>query len=57
MAADGAALSMLGIFDQGYYDRLDFGTGSYDHRVAVQPRDLRVRLPKRAPCRLTAVNW
>lgn len=57
MAADGAALSMLGIFDQGYYDRLGFGTGSYDHRVSMQPQDLRVPIPKRAPNRLSSEDW
>ncbi|QDU11912.1 GNAT family N-acetyltransferase [Gimesia aquarii] len=57
MAAEGAALSMLGIFDQGYYDRLGFGTGSYDHRVSVQPQDLCVPLPQRAPNRLSSADW
>jgi len=57
MTAGGAALSMLGIFDQGYYDQLGFGTGSYDHRVALHPRELRVAVPERAPCRLTSADW
>lgn len=57
MAAEGAALSMLGIFDQGYYDRLGFGTGSYQHRVALHPRELCVAIPDRVPCRLTAADW
>lgn len=57
MAAGGATLSMLGIFDQGYYDQLGFGTGSYDHRVALHPRELRVAVPERVPCRLTSVDW
>ncbi len=57
MAEEGAALSMLGIFDQGYYDRLGFGTGSYDHRVALQPQDLCVPIPKRVPRRLTSEDW
>lgn len=57
MAAEGAALSMLGIFDQGYYDQLGFGTGSYDHRVAVQPQDLCGPLPQSTPRRLSSADW
>lgn len=32
-AQDGCALAMLGIFDQGYYDKFGFGSGSYDHWI------------------------
>ncbi|MCO4773107.1 MAG: sterol carrier protein domain-containing protein [Deltaproteobacteria bacterium] len=48
-AERGAAASGLGMFDQGFYDRLGFGTGAPDHRVSLDPRTLRVpRLTRRA---------
>jgi hypothetical protein len=42
-AAQGAVLSALGMFDQGFYDRLGFGTGSYTRLVEFDPA--RLRLP------------
>lgn len=51
-AAEGAAVSLLGIFDQGYYDKLGFGTGSYQRFVTVDPRLLNVPVPERVPVRL-----
>jgi hypothetical protein len=53
----GAQLAMLGIFDQGYYDRLGFGAGSYDHRIHVAPEDLKVALPSQPVCRLGPDDW
>jgi hypothetical protein len=52
-ATEGALVSWLGVFDQGYYDRIGFGSGTYDHRVALNPRELSVPVPNRRPCRLT----
>ncbi len=56
MAENGAAVSMLGMFDQGYYDRLGFGSGGYNHRIALQPQDLKVPPASRMPLRLTPEN-
>ncbi len=52
-AEAGHGLAMLGIFDQGFYDRLGFGTGSYDHRFRFDPAQLMVPALTRSPVRLT----
>jgi hypothetical protein len=49
-----AAVAVLGMFDQGFYDRLGFGSGGHDLLVAFDPADLRVAPPRRVPVRLTA---
>ncbi len=54
---DGAALAVLGVFDQGFYDRLGFGTGSYEHTFRFDPATLRVDAPFRPPKRLTKDDW
>ena len=36
-AGQGAAVSGLGIFDQGFYNRLGYGTGSYEHWISFDP--------------------
>ena len=51
--ADGAAVASLGIFDQGFYDRLGFGIGPYVHRMTVEPASLKVPRLERSPVRLT----
>ena len=54
-AAAGAAVAALGIFDQGFYDRVGFGTGPYEHRVTLDPASLAVdHVPYRRPVRLGA---
>lgn len=50
---NGSLVAILGIFDQGFYDKLGFGTGSYDHVVAFDPADLLVAdVRPRSPIRL-----
>lgn len=56
-AESGAAVAALGMFEQGFYDRLGFGTGSYDHRLSFDPSTLRVDVPYRRPVRLTVDDW
>lgn len=51
-AADGAAVSMLGMFEQGFYDRLGFGVGAYEVFHRFDPATLRVDVPDRLPVRL-----
>lgn len=36
-AESGFATSGLGIFEQGFYDRLGYGTGSYEHWISFDP--------------------
>ncbi|MCK4872447.1 MAG: hypothetical protein KAS72_06955 [Phycisphaerales bacterium] len=55
--ADGALLASLGIFDQGYYDRLGFANGPYVRRSRFDPAMLDVDVPKRSPVRLTTDDW
>ncbi len=56
-AAGGAAVSALGMFDQGYYNRIGFGTGSPTAWRTFDPADLRVPTTVRPPVRLGADDW
>jgi len=53
----GCAVAGLGMFDQGFYDRLGFGTGPYEHRLALDPGSLQVDVPYRTPVRVTPDDW
>jgi hypothetical protein len=53
-AADGALVSGLGMFEQGFYNQLGFGTGSYEHWVSFDPARLRLEVQARVPQRVTA---
>jgi hypothetical protein len=56
-AAEGALVSGLGMFEQGYYDMLGFGTGSYENWVSFDPARLNVKAKCRVPRRLSADDW
>ena len=52
-ACGGAAVSMLGMFDQGYYEKFGYGSTTY-HRISTfDPASLRVPKLSRSPKRLT----
>lgn len=51
-AAAGAAIAVLGMFEQGFYNRLGFGTGCYEHIFAFDPAHLRAKSVARVPKRL-----
>ncbi|MFC1853333.1 hypothetical protein ACFL27_24305 [candidate division CSSED10-310 bacterium] len=53
----GAAVCGLGMFDQGYYDRLGFGSGSYEHIIHFTPSTLKIAEKPRTPRRLTCEDW
>lgn len=53
----GSEVAALTTFDQGYYERLGFGTGAYENRIRFDPATLRVDRSFRPPRRLTAENW
>lgn len=55
-AVEGAAVSALGMFEQGFYNRVGFGTGGYEHIVRFDPATLRVPSLKRPPKRLSVDN-
>ena len=52
-AGAGAAVARLSAFDQGYYDRLGFGSLSYQRELTIDPAQLRVPSLTRTPRRLT----
>jgi predicted acetyltransferase len=52
-AAEGASVSFLGIFDQGYYDKLGFGSLNYCRHITIDPSTFKVPKLSRAPKRLT----
>lgn len=56
-AERGALLSALGMFEQGFYNRLGFGTGSYEHIVRFDPSMLKVEESPRVPIRISAKDW
>lgn len=56
-AAEGALVSGLGMFDQGYYNQLGYGTGGYEHDVAFDPAHLNVDVKARVPRRITTDDW
>lgn len=52
-AKDGALISGLGMFEQGFYNNLGFGTGGYEHHIAFDPLHLNIKGRPRPPRRLT----
>ncbi|HKI73290.1 MAG TPA: GNAT family N-acetyltransferase [Pseudomonadales bacterium] len=56
-AEAGMAVSALGMFDQGFYDRLGFGTGPYEHIIRFDPSTLTVGNSFRPPKRLKVSNY
>ena len=52
-AAEGAQVVGLGMFDQGFYNQLGFGTGGYDYLIKFDPAHLEVPVTARVPRRLT----
>jgi len=56
-AANGATVSLVGVFEQGYYNQLGFGNGSYEHWCAFDPTQLVVSVKPRVPKRITSDSW
>jgi hypothetical protein len=56
-AAEGALVAGLGVFDQGFYDRVGFGTGPYVRWVEFNPAHLAVGVKPRTPRRLSPEGW
>ena len=52
-AAEGALISALGIFEQGFYNLLGYGSGPYEHWINFDPAQLNVKVRARVPSRLT----
>ncbi|MEN6344841.1 MAG: hypothetical protein ABFE16_06005 [Armatimonadia bacterium] len=56
-AAEGALVAALGMFDQGFYNRLGFGSGAYTNQFSLDPAHFTVTETPRVPRRLTADDW
>lgn len=56
-ADEGAAASALGMFEQGFYSRLGFGTGPYEHFIAFEPARIKTKLKARVPVRLGVKDY
>ena len=56
-AAAGLPLAGLGMFEQGFYNQLGFGTGGYEMWLSFDPALLNVPASARVPRRLTADDW
>ena len=56
-AQHGAAVSILGMFEQGFYDLIGFGSGSYESHIQFDPASLEVDVPYRRPVRLGLDDW
>jgi len=54
---EGALVAGLGMFEQGFYNQLGFGTGGYEHVLDFDPADLRIKTEARTPVRITADDW
>lgn len=51
-AEAGAIVSTLGIFEQGFYDQLGYGSGSYVNWISFDPADILTDIKFRTPVRL-----
>lgn len=56
-AAAGDAIAGLGMFEQGFYNRLGMGTGSYEHQISFDPARLMIQGRPRIPKRFAAEDW
>lgn len=56
-ATNGALVAGLGMFEQGFYNRLGFGTGGYMPILTFDPARLRVPVPNRPPRRVERGDW
>ncbi|MFW6040483.1 MAG: GNAT family N-acetyltransferase [Thermoplasmatota archaeon] len=54
---DGYYVSGLGMFEQGFYNKLGFGTGSYEHWLSFDPAALKIDKKPRIPSRITSEDW
>ena len=53
----GMDVSSLGIFDQGFYNKVGYGNGPYETFVQIDPSKLMINVPYRVPRRLTTEQY
>ncbi len=56
-AAAGALVAGLGMFEQGFYDKLGFGSGPYENWIAFDPARLAMAVEPRVPERIGVDDW
>ncbi len=56
-AQEGAQVAALGMFEQGFYDKLGFGSASYEHEFTFDPATLTVPVSTAVPRRLSKDDW
>lgn len=56
-AESGALVSALGMFEQGFYDRLGFGTGGNEHIFSFNPSAIKLKGAAGIPVRLGLDDW
>jgi len=56
-AEAGCDVSALGMFDQGFYDKVGFGTGNYEQWIRFDPSSLAIDNSFRPPKRLTPSDY
>lgn len=54
---NGGLVAGLGMFEQGFYNRLGFGTASYEHSISFDPATLTVTGRPAVPFGLTKDHW
>lgn len=57
MAREGILVAGLGMFDQGFYNRLGFGTGPHELHTTFDPAFLNESVDARVPVRLGKEDW
>ena len=56
-AAAGAQVMGLSMFEQGFYNRVGFGTAPYAHWIGFDPVQLHLEVRARPPRRITPDDW
>ncbi len=56
-AADGTLVAALGMFEQGFYNQLGFGSGGYEHLMSFDPARLLVDAKARIAQRIGFDDW
>ncbi len=56
-ASQGVHVSALGMFEQGFYNKLGYGTGSYEHLISFDPDHLNIETRTKIPERITVGDF
>ena len=56
-ALKGAKISALDMFEQGFYNKLGYGNGSYENIFGFNPAHLKVKTHHRPPKRISKEDW